>query len=156
MCCCSTALSAPPQIIAQEQRSHSSQVNRPPLHFFCPYLPPAHSGLPECLWQGLSKLTPVQNWILQDSWFSGLSHQVNKYGQVIWRGKKCMLTMFFLLIWISSAASQKLRSHRLCVTSQVTYHWMWLRYDQLTVNSTIYSCINYYYCVNLYSISLCV
>lgn len=29
--CCSAALSAPPQIIAQEQKSHSSQVSRPPI-----------------------------------------------------------------------------------------------------------------------------
>lgn len=53
--CCSAALSTPPQIIAQEQKSHSSQVSRPPLSFsFSPSPPPTHGGMFVCLWESAS------------------------------------------------------------------------------------------------------
>lgn len=43
--CCSAALSAPPQIIAQERKSHSSQVSRPSLSFsFHPLRHPHTAG----------------------------------------------------------------------------------------------------------------
>lgn len=64
---CSAALSTPPQIIAQEQTSHSSQVSRPPLSmvfffsfFFSPSPPPTHTH---------THSVPVSNFILRRNIF---------------------------------------------------------------------------------------